>query len=589
MVPSGKKKAEPMTDAKDKNIDPASALQYLSLSDDKNLNRLLGSVITEVKSYADILIAQIRRLSEIGIALSSERDLDKLLEMIVDEARRFSNADAGTLYIREGDTLKFKIMQNDTLKIRKGGTSGNPITLPPVEMKETNVSAYVAIKAVSVNIPDVYDSDLFDFTGPKKFDEATGYRSRSMLVVPMKNHEGDIIGVLQLLNAKETKTGAVVQFSKDFELLIESLASQAAVAVTNVMLIRDIENLFESFVMSMAAAIDAKSPYNVSHTKRVAGLTLAVADAINAKNDGPFKDVRFSPGELNELRMAGWLHDIGKVTTPEWVVNKGTKLEKIMDRIELVKTRFAYIANSKRIAALSKKVALLSSKTLASITAELEEVDKELEADIAQLRDDLEFVERSNKPGEFMEDEKLSRLHTIASRTFVEDGVEKTYLEKNELKNLSIRKGSITEEERLIMQDHVSVTAKMLREIPFIKKLKNAPKYASEHHECMNGKGYPKGLKAEELDIRSRILALVDFCEALTAKDRPYKKAMPLEVAFRIMESAAKDGHLDKELYNLFVEEKVFEKYEKSFEAEAAKGTLPPVPPSAPLPLIEKK
>ncbi|MBI5971461.1 MAG: HD domain-containing protein [Deltaproteobacteria bacterium] len=556
-----------MANDKGKNIDPASVLQYLTLSDDKNLNRLLGSVITEVKGYADILISQIKRLSEIGIALSAERDLDKLLEMIVDEARRFTNADAGTLYIREGAVLKFKILQNDTLKTRLGGTSGNPITLPPVEMKETNVSAYVAIKAVSVNIPDVYDSVLFDFTGPKKFDEATGYRSRSMLVVPMKNHESDIIGVLQLLNAKEIKTNTVVQFSKDFELLIESLASQAAVAVTNVMLIRDIENLFESFVMSMAAAIDAKSPYNVSHTKRVAGLTLAVAETINAKNDGPFKDVRFTPEELNELRMAGWLHDIGKITTPEWVVNKGTKLEKIIDRIELVKTRFAHISGLKRIAALSKKVALLSSKNSSS-AAELESIDKELEADIAQLRDDLEFIEKSNRPGEFMEDDKLARLYKIAGQTFVEDNVERPYLEKDELKNLSIRKGSITEEERLIMQDHVSVTAKMLREIPFIKKLKNAPKYASEHHECMNGKGYPKGLKAEELDIRSRILALVDFCEALTAKDRPYKKAMPLEVAFKIMGSAANDGHLDKELFALFVEEKVYERYEKAFEGE---------------------
>jgi len=555
-----------MEDNKDKNIDPASVLQYLSLSDDKNLNRLLGNVITEVKGYADILISQIKRLSEIGIALSAERDLDKLIEMIVDEARRFTSADAGTLYIREGSVLKFKILQNDTLKTRMGGTSGNPITLPPVEMKETNVSAYVAIKNVVVNIPDVYDSDLFDFTGPKKFDEATGYRSRSMLVVPMKNHEGDIIGVLQLLNAKEIKTGTVIQFSKDFELLIESLASQAAVAVTNVMLIRDIENLFESFVMSMAAAIDAKSPYNVSHTKRVAGLTLAVAETINAKNDGPFKDVRFSPADLNELRMAGWLHDIGKVTTPEWVVNKGTKLEKIIDRIELIRTRFACIGKTKRISALAKKVELLSSGNNPARSPELERIDKELESELKQLSDDLEFIEKSNKPGEFMEDAKLARLYKIADQAYIEEGVEKPYLDKDELKNLSIRKGSITEEERLIMQDHVSVTAKMLREIPFIKKLKNAPKYASEHHECMNGKGYPKGLKAEELDIRSRILALVDFCEALTAKDRPYKKAMPLEVAFKILSSAANDGHLDKDLYNLFVEEKVFERYEKAFE-----------------------
>ena len=534
-------------------------------SEDKNLNRLLTNVVSEVQGYADILLSQIRRLSEIGIALSAERNLDKLLEMIVDQARLFTQADGGTLYIKEKDRLVFKILQNESMKTRMGGTSGNPIPFPPVEMKESNVSAYVALKEKSVNIPDVYFSDLFDFTGPRKFDQATGYRTKSMLVVPMKNHEGEIIGVLQLINAQEQKTREVISFSPDSEILTESLASQAAVAITNVCLIRDIEALFESFVQAMAKAIDARSPYNVSHTRRVAGLAVSLGEAINAQKDGPFGQVKLTPEEINELRLAGWLHDVGKVTTPEWVVNKATKLEKIVDRVEMVKTRFHFIQKSVEAEALRKKVDILAN---GNDPSRLEEIDRELQAELSQLEDDLAFVVKSNSPGEFMEDEKLERLRGIAKKSYTENGEAKPYLTDDELVNLSIRKGSITEDERRIMNDHVAVTAKMLEEIPFIRKIRNAPAYAAAHHECLNGKGYPKGLKGEDIPLQARILALVDFYEALTAQDRPYKKGMPLDKAIQILGFAVKDGHLDQELYNLFINEKVFESFEKKFQEE---------------------
>lgn len=556
-----------MPEEKQENAPQNQPLQERSYSDDKNLDRLLINVVSEVKEYADILISQIHRLSEIGIALSAERNLDKLLEMIVDEARRFTNADGGTLYIKEGNVLVFKILQNDTMKTRMGGTSGNPIPFPPVELKETNVSAYVALKDKSVNIPDVYFSDLFDFTGPRKFDQATGYRTKSMLVVPMKNHDGEIIGVLQFVNAKEQKSGEAIPFSPDYEILSESLASQAAVAITNVKLIQDIEALFESFVQSMATAIDARSPYNVSHTRRVAGLAVSLAETINAANDGFFKDLTLSPEEMNELRIAGWLHDVGKVTTPEWVVNKATKLEKIIDRVEFIKTRFLYIMKSAESEALKKKVEILNNADPGS-PGKIEEIDKKLKEDLAQLEDDLAFIVKSNSPGEFMEDEKIARLQGIAKNTFMVGEEIKPYLTEDELLNLSIRKGSITDDERKIMNDHVAVTAKMLEAIPFIKKLKNAPAYAAAHHECINGKGYPKGLKGDEIPMQARILALVDFYEALTAQDRPYKKGMPLEKALQVLGFAVKDGHLDKELYDLFIQQKVFEVYEKKFQEE---------------------
>ena len=273
-----------------KNITPSKKPgKKLKLSQDENLNTLLHSVVDEVTVYAEQLGGQIKKLSDIGRALSGVHDLNTLLEMIVDQARSFTKADAGTLYIMEENTLRFQIVQNDSLKIRMGGKTGDTIPFPPVELKESNVSAYVAIKGEPVNIPDVYDTDLFDFTGPKKFDQSTGYRSKSMLVIPLKNHENDVIGVLQLLNATNAINKEVIPFSKDYVNLSESLASQAAVAITNAKLISNMAELFEAFVKVMATAIDEKSPVTGGHIRRVANLTLTMAEFINEHEEGIFK------------------------------------------------------------------------------------------------------------------------------------------------------------------------------------------------------------------------------------------------------------------------------------------------------------
>lgn len=532
-------------------------------SSDQSLNILLTKVVTSVKGYSDQLAKRIKELSKIGIALSAEKNLPKLLEMIVDEARRFTNADAGTLYLLKEDQLHFEIMQNDTMGTRMGGTSGNPITLPPVKMNKQNVSAYVALSGQIINIADVYEAEGFDFTGPRKYDAATGYRSQSMLVVPMRNHESEIIGVLQLLNAKDLIDNHVIPFSAQFEDLTASLASQAAVAITNVRLIEEMEVLFESFVQTMAVGIESKSPVTAGHITRVAGLMVKLCEEINDTHEGKFKDVHFTPEQINEIRIASFMHDLGKITTPERIIDKANKLDAIVDRVIIIRNRYNLIIRDTQIAWLNRKVEMVRNREPE------EKIQKEEELVLAALTglgEEMMFVLACNNPGEFMEQAKIDRLKAIAQKRYWFDGQEYPYLTEDEVHNLSIRKGSITEAERQIMQDHIVITINMLKQIPFTKKLRNVPLYAGQHHEKLNGTGYPYGLKGDQIPLPSRMMALVDFYEALTAKDRPYKKPMPLEKALGILGSEVKDNAIDADLFELFVTKKVYEKYEEEYQ-----------------------
>jgi len=544
---------------------PSVKNEVRRISADENLNTLLNSVVDEVSAYAERLGGQIKKLSDIGRALSGVYDLNTLLEMIVDQARSFTNADAGTLYIVEDNTLRFKIVQNDSLKIRMGGKTGETIPFPPVELKETNVSAFVALKGVSVNIPDVYDTDLFDFTGPKKFDQSTGYRSKSMLVVPMHNHDNDVIGVLQLLNAKNPLNEEVIAFSQDYENLSESLASQAAVSITNAKLISNMTELFEAFVKVMATAIDEKSPVTGGHIRRVADLTLTMADVINELKEGCFKDKTFSPDQLYELRIAAYMHDIGKVTSPVEIVEKAKKLQTIFDRIQHVRLRMTYIGQKIMLESQATKIELLQNG--AANPAEIASLDKATQDKLDELNDIKEFINRCNEPGEFLDDETLDRLKEISIKTFIDDGgEEQPFLTDDELVNLSIRRGSITEAERKKMQDHAAVTLRMLKQIPFTKKLQNIPGFAGAHHEFINGKGYPLGLKGDEIPFEGKLMAVTDIAEALTASDRPYKKAMPLETVYRILRSMVEKGELDSSLVELFIEKDVYKIYQEKHE-----------------------
>ena len=517
---------------------------------------------------------QISQLTEIGIALSAELNLDALLEKTLHHARELTRADAGTLYLLLGGQLHFKILHNESLKVFKGGTTGVAVDLEPVKLDMANVSAYAAIQGKTIHIEDVYRSAEFDFSGPRKYDKMTGYRSRSMLVVPMKNHHGDVIGVLQLINATEPETGAVGAFSDEAVNLAEALASQAAVAITNASLVEEIKNLFDSLIRVLATAIDMESPYTGNHVQRVAELNVVLAKAINEKRDGPFAGVHFTDEQLEEIRLAGWLHDVGKITTPVWIMDKATKLESIYDRIGLIETRFGFIRRGMEIAALEKKNEILRR---GGSEEEMARLDGELERQRGALKDDLDFLRRCNQPGEFMEDAKLKRLQEIAKKTYVEDGAEKPLLTEDEAHNLSIRKGTLTEEQLKIMRDHVILTERMLSQIPFSGYLRNVPVYAAQHHERLDGKGYHKACKAEQLSLPARILAIADFYEALSAKDRPYKKPMSEEVILSILQKAADAGEIDKDVLELLTKDKIHHQFEEAYQATQRRsdgGTL---------------
>ncbi|QPJ63300.1 MAG: GAF domain-containing protein [Candidatus Nitronauta litoralis] len=545
-----------------------------NFSKDENLNTVLNNIVGEVTSYADHLREQIKKLTDIGRALSGVNDLNALLETIVDQARQFTQADAGTLYIVEDNKLRFKIVQNDSLNIRLGGQTGDAIEFDPVEMKESNVSAFVALHGIPVNIPDVYDTNLFDFTGPKNFDAQYGYRSKSMLVVPMRNHENDIIGVLQLLNSCCKRTQEVHAFSPDFESLTESLASQAAIAITNVKLISDMERLFESFVQVMATAIDEKSPVTGGHIRRVANLTVLMAEEIHKINEGPFKNIRYTPEQLYEIKVAGWMHDIGKVTTPVEIIEKSKKLQTIFDRIHHVDLRLEYAIHC----ALTEKLqAMLNLKNAGASEEEIKKAEEEGDSKANELREIRKFIQFCNEPREFLDDERVERLRSIREMSFMGlDGTVHNLLTDDELENLSIRKGSITEGERQVMKNHAKITLDMLSQIPFTKKLRNLPHFAGAHHECINGKGYPLGLSGENIPFEGKMMAVTDIAEALTAIDRPYKKAMPLSNVYRILRTMAEHEELDQGLVEFFIENKIYEKYKEKFEPDEVAEESPP-------------
>ncbi len=538
-----------------------------NLSQDKRLNKLLKSVLVEVKHYAEDQIKHIDELTEIGLALSAEKNINKLLEIILEYARDLSHADAGTLYILDEDKkhLRFEIMQNDTMETRMGGTSGVEISLPKVPLyingkpNHSNVSSYTALTGEIVNIPDVYEAKGFDFTGPKEYDEATGYLSKSMLVIPMKNHENDIIGVLQLLNSQIPEVGEVVEFSSDYVNIVASLASQAAVALTQTQLMQNLENLFYAFIKSIATAIDEKSPYTGGHINRVVDLAMMMAEEINKTDEGPLKDVVFSKDELEELRLAAWMHDVGKITTPENVVDKSTKLQTIFDRIKLVETRYQAIKKSIENDYLKRKIELLQSGK--DDESKIKTMDKELADKIGALDEEFNFIKECNNSVEFMSDDKIDRIRDIGNKRFVFADGEHPYLTEEEIENLCIRKGSLTGKERKIIENHASMTIKMLKELPFPAKLSRVPEFAGGHHEKLDGSGYPQGLTEQELPLQSRIMVIADIFEALTARDRPYKKPMKLSQAIKILGFLKKDKHIDADIHDLFLESRIFYDY----------------------------
>jgi len=517
------------------------------------------------------LFRRLEELNRVGISLSRQKDTNRLLEAILVAAKEITNADGGTLYRVDTDRklVHFEILRTDSLSIAMGGTTGVEVPFYPVRLFDDDgrpnnsmVVAYSVLRDETVNIADAYAAEGFDFTGTKNFDKKTGYRSKSFLTVPMKNHEDEIIGVLQLINAKDRVSGKIVPFSEADQHLAESLASQAAVALTNRQLIDQLESLFESFINLINAAIDDKSPYTGGHCQRVPSLTMMLAEAVNDTTDGPLADFVMTDKDRYELKIAGLLHDCGKVTTPVHVVDKSTKLQTIFDRIGLIDTRFEVLKRDAEIAVLRARLVARDNAV-----GDWERAERDLKVRLRQINEDRQFLRFCNFGSEAMREEDQERVREIA-RTYRwrdVDGNEADFLTSDEIRNLTIRSGTLTQEERQIINHHIEVTIKMLESLPWPKHLKNVPEYAGGHHERMDGKGYPRGLNRNQMSVQARIMGIADIFEALTAKDRPYKKGKTLTESLNILGKFKLNGHIDPDLFEVFVQKKVYLKYAEQF------------------------
>lgn len=515
----------------------------------------------------DYLLHKLEHLIDIGIALSVESDSTRLLEKILTSAKFLCNADGGTLYTVVRDSVKMEILRNDTLDITFGGTSGPPVPFKKIPLfKEdgtpnlTTVVTYAVHQNATVNIKDSYETENFDFSGTRRFDSQMAYRSVSYLTVPLRNHENIIIGILQLVNRIEPETGTIVPFDAVSERLTEALASLAGIALTKEHLIYELKNLFEALVKLIAEAIDKKSPYTGDHCKRVPVITMLLAEAAHDHDEGPFKDFRMTEQDRYELKMAGWLHDCGKMTTPEYVIDKRTKLQTIFDRIHLVDTRFEVLRRDIEIAHLRRQLeALKAGEALPS------EAETDYRKAIEQIDDDRAFLRKCNIGGESMDEKDRERVREIAKGSWIFEGKTVLLLSENEIHNLTIPYGTLTSEERRVIKSHIEVTIDMLNTLPFPKALKNVPEYAGGHHERMDGKGYPKGLTREQLSIQARIIGIADIFEALTAKDRPYKPGRKLSETLTIMAQLRSQGHIDPDLFDIFVKKRIYQKYAEQF------------------------
>lgn len=501
------------------------------------------------------------------IELSSEPNTRALIERILHEAKLLTNADGGTLYLLKDDMqmprLEFALVLNDTLKVNMGGATGSKVTLPPVPLylesgQENlhNVVTCAALKRQAINIEDAYsDEDEFDFSGTRRFDEQTGYHSRSFLAVPLLNHENDVVGVLQLINARDPGNDEVIGFSSRVQSLVSALASYAAIALTNQILVQELKNLLDAFIRCIAQAIDAKSRHTSAHCQKVPQLMEMIAKAA-CNDDTVFHDFTLNEDEWYELRVAAWLHDCGKLATPDSVLDKSTKLHLMQDGIVTVNTRFAALRQEKLAGFY---------RAIADNPAERDSLQAILDAELKALEEYRQFINTANKGGEFMAPEAKERVRAIAALQWTDaEGNRQPLLDEEEIRNLCIDRGTLTQEERNIINNHMAVTIDMLQSLPFPKKLRRVPEYAGGHHEKMDGSGFPRGLKREDMSLPARMMAIADIFEALTARDRPYKPPMKISQALGILKRMRQDSHIDPDLYELFVRSRVWEEYARS-------------------------
>ncbi len=486
----------------------------------------------------------INKILEVGVLLSSERDINRLLEQILCCAMDLTHCDAGTLYLLDEDALRFKIMRNDTLKTYSGGDGSDP-GLPPVPMRRENVCALALLDDKTILVEDVRSCSEYDFSGPIRYDAMTGYRTQSMLVVPMRNRQGEQLGVLQLINALD-KDGNVCGFAGDMVLLVESVASQAAVTIQNVRYMREIRELLHSFVRAMSTAVDERTPYNGSHPRHMAEYGSRFIDYLNTREDAE----HFTSAQKEELLMSIWLHDIGKLVTPLEVMNKARRL--LPDQYAAFTHRMETIRLLAQIQALKGEISCAEKEAL-----------------IQQTHEALRLVDMANSAG-FLKEELLEELTLLRARTYTaEDGTPQPWLAQEEYDMLSIRRGNLSKAERKVMEEHVEITDRLLSQIHFSDDLSHVREWAASHHELLNGSGYPRHLKGAEIPPAVRIITILDIFDALVANDRPYKKAMPLDRALAILtENAEQRGELDPALTRLFIESRCWENTE-TFPGEA--------------------
>jgi len=499
----------------------------------------------------------LQKLIDIGIALSKEKNINKLLEKILIEARKISHSDGGTLYLMTDDDtrLSYNIMHTESKNIYYGGSyEAVPDSIYPVKLYKNsepnmhNACVVCAIKGKTINIVDAYKDKKYDFTGTKGFDAKYNYHSQSFLNVPLKNHKNNVIGVLQLLNAQDDNNN-IIPFSDDLVHLVESLASQASIALTNQLLIEEQKNLFKSFIQLVAEALEKKDKTTGGHCTRVPLITMMVANAINKDKVGKYKNFKFNEDEMEELYVAGWLHDFGKVSTPEYIMNKSTKLEGFYDKIEFIRLKLEILKRDKKIELYDKEIKSENSTQFNDI------VDK--------IDNNIKFLENCNIGGESMEKRFKDRILEIAKETILINGEKKNVLTDKEVEYLSISRGTLSNEDFVIMKQHVELTYELLDKLPYPKHLEQVPFYAACHHEKLNGEGYPNGYKEDKLPLQARIIAIADVFEGLTAPDRPYKKGYKLSKAMNILRDMALGNEIDVDLFNLFIKQKVYLKYAK--------------------------
>jgi len=512
------------------------------------------------KSQLNNTYDKIKRLNKVGIALSSQHDLPLLLEMIIQESMKLTNCDGGTLYLRDGDELKFHIAQTTSLNKYMGGSHG-PIRWAPLPIyleDGTQNKSLVAVKSLIddciINIKDIYSDEEFMFEGSKRFDAKNNYQSKSSLTIPIKNHENEVIGVLQLLN-KLDESKELIAFNHIDEDIISSLASQAGVAITNAKFIKDIELMLESFLRSIIYAMNEKSPHTASHIKKMVAFTNMLVEAID-QDETIFKDKHFSELEKQVINISALMHDVGKIATPDIVMEKATKLQAIVDRIEIIGNRFEMVKKDLEIEYLRAK---LDGKKVKPST--LVEAFKELDSDFEKLK-------QCNVGSEFLSDEKITFIHDRATKPLKVFGNEYLLITQEEAELLSIQKGTLTQSDRETINRHAQISINMLNKLYLPKKYKDIPQISGNHHEKINGSGYPNGLKGDEISFEARILAIADIFEAITAKDRPYKKPNSITTSMNIIKKMTAAGDLDPDIVEFLEQSKLYLDYAKKYYIE---------------------